>query len=332
MISHVRPYDDGLPNDARTHVVRVASIGHGPHPEHAPTLAAIGVGADDTSATDDAITRALAIYAAALWSAPAMRWASADELGDDAVPVEDLARLLPIETRDRIRWVEGFALDDGRPTWIPAVLVHVALPTAVEAENFWPTSIAGLGVGSDIGDAVIAGLLDVVARDSLAIARTKGTRMTLLQRGADGDAVFDATTDVGIPAALAQGAASFEVGVGAAATMDAAMAAATNDLARRRAQRAFNTYPDEPPPDPGFEPIGEGSVTPAAEAAPIDLSKPALVARLRKIGLAGFAVDLTTREAEAVGRNVVRVVVPGLSPIPPSVGWTDHARLDRVAQ
>ena len=60
-----------------------------------------------------------------------MRWASADELGDDAVPVEELARVAPLETRDRIRWVEGFALDDGRPVWIPAMLVHLGLPVAV---------------------------------------------------------------------------------------------------------------------------------------------------------------------------------------------------------
>lgn len=331
VVSHVRPYDDGSPNDARAHVVQIASAGHGPRPEHAPTLTGVGVGADNDAATDDAIRRALALYAAAMWSAPEMRWASADELGDDAIPVEDLARLLPIETRDRIRWVEGFALEDGRPMWIPAVLVHVGLPVAVEAENFWPASLAGLSVANGLGDAVIGGLLDVIARDALAIARTRGTRLALLRRDADGIAVFDATTDVGIPAAIAQGPASFEVGLGAATTTSGAVAAAVFDLARRRAERAFATYPEEPPPDPGFEPIGEGAVSAAGDAAPIDLSKPALVARLRKVGLSGFAVDLTTSEAESVGLNAVRVVVPGLSPIPPTVGWADHARLARAA-
>jgi hypothetical protein len=63
----------------------------------------------------------------------------------------------------------------------------------------------------------------------------------------------------------------------------------------------------------------------------IDLAKPSLVARLRRVGLAGYAVDLTTDELARVGLSAVRVVVAGLSPLPPTVGWKDHARLARVA-
>ena len=310
--------------------MQIASAGHGRHPEHSPPLTAVGVGTDEKAASDDALRRALALYVAASWDAPSMRWASADELGDEAIAVEDLARVSPIETRDRIRWVEGFALDDGRPMWVPSVLTHIALPIAVEAENFWAPSLAGLAVAADLGTAVLDGLLDCLARDALALARTRNAVLPVLSN--DGSvAVFDATTDVGVPCAIAQGRASFEVGIAAAPTMEAARVAAAHDLARRRARRAIAAYPEEPAPDPAFEPPIDGALTPPATDDPVDVTKPAIVARLRQAGLAGYAVDLTTDELRRANLAAVRVVVPGLSPIQPTPGWTDHARLARVA-
>jgi ribosomal protein S12 methylthiotransferase accessory factor len=300
----------------------LASAGRGRHPEHAPPLVGVGVSEDDT------VRDALLLYAAASWDAPNMRWASADELGDEALPVEELARVASLEAIDRIRWVEGFALDDGRPTWLPAVLAHLALPVAVEPESFWPASRAGLALADDFGAAVLAGLLDLVARDGFAVATTRDAPLPRLAYGDDQPAVFDATTDVGIPTALAPSENLELAGMASAATIAEAREAAVADLARRRVRRARATYPDEPPtPIPMSEPA---FVAPDVNDAPIDLSKPALVARLRRVGLSGYAVDLTTDELARVGLCAVRVVVPGLSPIPPSIGWADHARLARV--
>ena len=311
-------------------MVRLASVGHGRHPEHAPQLDGVGAGVDDQSASNDALLRALGMYAAAGWDANAMRWASADELEDEAIAVEELARMAPLETRDRIRWVEGFALDDGRPMWIPAVLVHLGLAPAVEAENFWPPSVSGLAVAGEFGRAVLDGLLDVIARDALAMARVRNASLPIVSQG-DGVGVFDATSNIGVPVALAQGRSSFEVGIAAAPTIDDAAAAAVDDLARRRARRAIGAYPDEPAPDPSFEP-GKGADRSSAPPGddPVDMSKPAIVARLQRVGVAGFAVDVTTDELAGVGLTAVRVVVPGLSPIPPAPLWADHARLARA--
>lgn len=329
LVSHVRLHDDG---GGTGPVICVASAGHGRHPEHCPPIVGVGAGATEAAASDDALRNALALYAAAGWDAPAMRWASADELGDDAIPVEDLARVGPLETRDRIRWVEGFALDDGRPVWIPAVLVHVGLPVAVEAESFWPASMAGMSVASDIGAAVIGGFLDCAARDAVAVARTKNVPLSCIAEVGD-VGVFDATTDLGVPAAIAQGKSSYELGLAAGTTLGEARDAAVFDLARRRTRRAFDAYPDEPAPDPAFDLLAEGEPVAVMinENVPIEVSKPELVARLRKLSLAGFAVDLTTDELSAIGMAAVRVVVPGLSPLPPEPGWVDHARLARVA-
>ena len=332
VVSFIRPYDDGTPEAANTNaaVVQIASAGHGRHPEHSPPLTGVGVGLNEKTASDDALRRSLALYVAASWDAPSMRWASADELGDEGIAVEELARLSPLETRDRIRWVEGFALDDGRPIWVPSVLAHISLPIAVEAENFWAPSLAGLAVAADLGAAVLDGLLDCVARDALALARTRNASLPMLSNE-DGLAVFDATTDVGVPCAIAQGRASFEVGIAAAPTIEEARVAAAHDLSRRRTRRAFAAYPEESPPDPAFEPSIEGSIAAPAIDPPIDLSKPAIVARLRQAGVAGYAVDLTTDELRNAELAGVRVIVPGLSPIPPAPGWADHARLARVA-
>ncbi len=332
VVSHVRAYDS-VEGDGG-HLVYAAFAGRGRHPEHAPQLVGVGVGADDDAASDDALRRALGLYAAAAWDARSMRWASADELGDEALPVEELPRLASLETRDRVRWVEGFALDDGRPIWVPAILAHLALPVAVEAEAFWTPSTAGLAVADDLGAAVLTGLLDLVARDAFALASTRDAPLPRLTPPGDERAVFDATTDLGIPTALAQGAVSYEFGMGAAATAVGARRTAVDDLVRRRARRARDAYPAEPPPDPAFDPGGTDAAVDEADVndnTAVDLSKPAIVARLRRVGLAGYAVDLTTDELASVGLSAVRVVVPGLSPIPPSPGWSDHARLARVA-
>jgi ribosomal protein S12 methylthiotransferase accessory factor len=329
VVSHVRanPSVDGDGG----HLVYAAFAGRGRHPEHVPQLIGVGVGADDDVASSDALWRALGLYAAAAWDARAMRWASADELGDEALPVEELPRLASLETRDRVRWVEGFALDDGRPIWVPAILAHLGLPVAVEAEDFWTPSSAGLAVADELGAAVLSGLLDLVARDAFAVASTRDAPLPRLTRGDDDHAVFDATTDLGIPTALAQGAVSYEFGMGAAATIAAARRAAVDDLVRRRARRVRDAYPAEPAPDPAFDPgATDTEIDAANDDTSVDLSKPAIVARLRRIGLVGYAVDLTTDELASVGLSAVRVVVPGLSPIPPTPGWSDHARLARV--
>jgi ribosomal protein S12 methylthiotransferase accessory factor len=303
--------------------VFLASAGRGRRPEHAPALVGVGV------TEDDALRRALGLYSAAAWDAPSLQWASADELGDEALPVEELARVAPLETRDRIRWVEGFALDDGRPIWVPAILAFLGLPVAVEPEGFWAPSIAGLAVADGLGDAVLTGLLDLVARDAYALAATREGALPRLTSYAGEPELFEATTDVGIPTVLAYSVDAFETGMAAAATTEAARAGAIDDLARRRVRRERSTYPEEPFP----EQLGSGvsEVFPVGDDDPIDLSKPAIVTRLRRVGLAGYAVDLTTDELARVGLSAVRVIVPGLSPLPPRAGWTDHARLARVA-
>ncbi|MEY2472565.1 MAG: ribosomal protein methylthiotransferase accessory factor [Actinomycetota bacterium] len=302
----------------------LASAGRGRHPEHAEPLVGVGV------TEDDAVRDALLLYAAASWDAPQMRWASADELGDEALPVEDLARVAPLETIDRIRWVEGFALDDGRPTWVPAILVHLGLPVAVEPESFWLPSRAGLALADDLGAAVLAGLLDLVARDGFAVAMTRDAPLPRIAYSDESQFVFDATSDVGIPTVLARNESFEVVGMAAAATVVAARDAAFEDLVRRRVRRVREVYPPEPPTLIASS-TATAYVAPDVNDAPVDLSKPALVARLRRAGLSGYAVDLTTDELADTGLSAVRVVVPGLSPIPPSVGWADHARLARVS-
>jgi ribosomal protein S12 methylthiotransferase accessory factor len=201
---------------------------------------------------------------------------------------------------------------------------------AVEPEAFWPASRAGLAIAEDLGSAVLRGLLDVVARDGFAVAATREAPLPrIADSDDDGPALFDATTDLGIPTTIATRDGTTASGIAAAATMTEARAEATRDLARRRMRETRSVYPDDQ-----LTPVattGTAFVATDVNDEAIDLSKPALVARLRRAGLAGYAVDLTTDELARVGLSAVRVVVPGLSPVPPTIGWTDHARLARVA-
>lgn len=345
--------------------LRVAHVGRGLHPDavHAPLDgAAISTDADDAELR--AVMEGLEHYAAAAWRAPDFVWSSAEELGEDAVPVEELPRAQPLDARDRIRWVEGWELADGRPVWIPAVMAYIGLPPAVEAEAFWPQISTGCAAHADLGAAVMAGLLECVERDAIATTWILERRVPRL---ADVDdalapvadaaldvALYDATTDLGIPVVLAvvRGAGDVATVLAGAARADPASAAARavaeavhartmlpmvpaapDDPAQLRRPTDAARWLGRPGCDEPWAALDNGESVKLDELAAVDLSKPALMARLASCGVRAYAVDLTCDELVDVGAAAVRVVVPALQPISlrPGVTFDDHPRLARAA-
>lgn len=104
--------------------------------------------------------------------------ASADELGPRAVTPESFALFherqhvagFPFArfTRSiRLSFVEGFALADGRPAFLPAQLVYLRREQAEPPIGYSTSN--GLACGPTLAEAVLAALLEVVERDAMML-------------------------------------------------------------------------------------------------------------------------------------------------------------------
>jgi len=155
-------------------------------------------------------------------------WASADELGRNAVDLESFPKcsrneynnpkcpLQPPRASDCIRWVRGVSLVTGEIRLLPLRSVFITR-SAVPEENFLHDISTGCAAHTDYVQALIAAVLEVVERDALSIAWLQ--RLSLPRINTSGDALershlgeliqrsardiryhlFDATTDLKIP-------------------------------------------------------------------------------------------------------------------------------------
>jgi ribosomal protein S12 methylthiotransferase accessory factor len=154
------------------------------------------------------------------------RWASADDLGGEALDLDSLPRCSPTELADAacpiippdrsapIRWMRGLSLRTGEPCWVPAVLVYTHF-SSHRAERFTIPISTGAAAHPDPATAVCGALCEVIERDAisltwlqqLALPRidldTVGSHLRrYLDVSTDCDMtieLFDATTDIGIP-------------------------------------------------------------------------------------------------------------------------------------
>ncbi len=179
------------------------------------------------------IAEALERYSICSWHDSELLTAAEDELDEDFVsparwPVcsahefaQDDCGLVPYDPAVPIRWVRAWSLTRRRPTLVPAIAVYLHMTPQSPSERFTRGITTGAAVHSDIRDAVLGGLLEVVERDALTLAwlqrlrlpqiavdpellepsaracYTAGTRRHLDVR------LFDATTDFGIPVVYA---------------------------------------------------------------------------------------------------------------------------------
>jgi YcaO-like protein with predicted kinase domain len=253
-------------------------------------------------------------------------------------------------------WVEGQGLISQKPVWVPYELVHTAytLPAPTGTGCFIATS-NGLASGNHLLEAISHGICETVERDAdtlhslrtpddralrLVNPRTvddAGCREALdrLDRAGMAVAIWDMTTDIGIPAfrcliaggdrhpaRLHRGCA----GMGCHPDRAIALLRALTEAAQARLATLY-TVRDEPDHlgrhgDAGPEELAEQQAELAAEATRDFTSVPAFVSdsidqdvaweldALRSIGIGEVvAVDLTREE---FGISVVRVIVPGL--------------------
>jgi ribosomal protein S12 methylthiotransferase accessory factor len=176
-----------------------------------------------------AVAESLERYSSCARDAARCRWATAAELGDEAVPLDawptlsdaELAagghELVAPDPEAPMRWVRGWSFTRQRPVWVPAVHVWLKNPPEALGERISHPVSTGCAVHTDVTAAVVNGLLEVVERDSIALTWLQRLRLPRLTFDADDlsprqrqfaaraanphvrTRFYDATTDLGIP-------------------------------------------------------------------------------------------------------------------------------------
>ena len=297
-------------------------------------------------------------------------------------PLVDLAGLPRLSTslfheRLRLLWVEGREWMEGRPVWVPFELVHTCftLPLPTGSGAFLMSS-NGLASGNHVLEAASHGLCELVERDATTLwhlGDEETRRRTRLDLGTVDDpacretleryaragvevAVWETTTDVGLPAFLCRIAERepeplrplpVTQGMGchpsrrvallralteAAQSRLTIISGARDDTGARRYERVRDldhtartlAHLRAEPPVRRFQDI------PTFEGDSFDEDLAWALQRLRAVGLNQVVVvELTKRE---LGLPVVRVIIPGLEPMHDIPGYTPGARARRLGE
>ncbi|NUP39870.1 MAG: hypothetical protein HOY76_23405 [Streptomyces sp.] len=292
---------------------------------------------------------------------------SAQEYANRACPVTRFDPSAPI------RWVRGLDLVSQQQIWVPAVMACYSLADVVPAEEFTYRLSTGYAVHTDPVEAAVRGLCEVVERDIISILWLQQLPLPALSpqdHTAELDELiewcrrrfirvhlFDATSDIGVPAAYCVLAADHDrracrvVGAGTGRNLSRAAQKALHE-----AITGIDLSRDGEIPSSlaDFHDISDGGrfmavpersgafnflLTGAAPANPQrrspdlpgspDEALSALVRSLADAGMRPVVVDRTPVELAAVGLTAVNAIVPELQPMSlhPLAQFKAHPRL-----
>ncbi|MHC3394132.1 YcaO-like family protein [Streptomyces lavendulocolor] len=186
-----------------------------------------GGAVDPERAARLSVAEALERYATSVVQPDSVIWATAEELGDEALDLTTLPRCSPaelshpkaltvdVDTKAPMRWVRGWSLTRGTPQWVPAVGVWMHIPPLSRGERYANPISTGCATHTDLAQALVNAVCEVVERD--AIALTWYQRLALpridfdevpenlvpfLEKSRNSlveTVFFDATTDLGVP-------------------------------------------------------------------------------------------------------------------------------------
>lgn len=133
----------------------------------------IGCSFDRERAVWSAIGEACERYSAAIYDPEALRLASAEELGADALDLESLIRVGRPEVHpfasDHLRyWAAGRDLIDGRLQYVPAAMAFLGYEPSSPDETIAQNDSTGLACGQTLDDACLGALCEVIERDAFA--------------------------------------------------------------------------------------------------------------------------------------------------------------------
>jgi ribosomal protein S12 methylthiotransferase accessory factor len=174
-------------------------------------------------------SEALERYCTSMFSEGQFVIATAAELGSEALDLDSIPKcsrtelahpkcpLIIADKTQPIRWVRGISLLDGRPIYLPAVMVFTRASFINSSERFWTPITTGCASHVSYEQALVAATCEVIERDALSIVWLQRLSLpkvliddlpeelallwTFYQRSShDIDyLLFDATTDIGVP-------------------------------------------------------------------------------------------------------------------------------------
>jgi ribosomal protein S12 methylthiotransferase accessory factor len=252
--------------------VQSAVRSHGATKVHVDSLSftgpvnAHGAGLSAFEADVPAIAEALERYCSLIYSEHHFTTAMALDLGNECLDLDTVATVSATEAAhpkcpikkpsqlDSIRWVRGVSLTEGRPIYIPAVMVYSRLQAQLPGERFWLPISTGCAAHTTLDQAIRSGLFEVAERDALSLTWLQklplpqiiidqvSEELNPYLKSYERSSVdmefrfYDATTDIGIPAvygirlAPARLAAYTAVACSAASTISRAIAKVMRDL------------------------------------------------------------------------------------------------------
>ncbi|HZU66452.1 MAG TPA: YcaO-like family protein [Ktedonobacteraceae bacterium] len=193
------------------------------------TLDGAGGSFDYDEARIKAIAEGLERYSSCAYDEKQFLWATAEELGDEALDLDSIPRCsekelahprCPIVAPDKrapMRWVRGVSLLDGRLVWVPAVMVYLHIPFLSRGERIWLPISTGCAAHTSLERALAGAICEVLERDAISLTWLQqlplprieldvvpGWLEPYLERNARASSgvehlFFDATTDMGIP-------------------------------------------------------------------------------------------------------------------------------------
>ncbi len=186
-----------------------------------------GGGLDPERAARLCVAEALERYSTCAAPEDQLIWATARELGDEAMPLQSLPRCSPAELAHPramavdidedapMRWARGWSLTEHRPLWVPAVHVWMHLSAQSRGERFWNPISTGCATHTDLAQALVNAICEVVERDAIALTWYQKLALPRIEFDEVPDSLapylersrrsqvetvfFDATTDLGLP-------------------------------------------------------------------------------------------------------------------------------------
>ncbi len=195
----------------------------------AGSLEGAGGSIDADEARLKAIAEGLERYSSCAYSEQQFIWATARELGSEALDLDTVPRCsenelahprCPLIAPDKdapMRWVRGISLHDGHAVWVPSVMVYLHIPYMSRGERFWLPISTGCAAHTTLERALVGAICEVIERDAIALTwlqqlplprveidQVPAFLAPYLERNERAqEAVehyyFDATTELGVP-------------------------------------------------------------------------------------------------------------------------------------
>ena len=198
-------------------------------PKSRSSIHGAGVGIDPKHCLTPALGEGLERYCTGMYTEKQVIWATAHELGGEALDLDAIPRcskaemahprcfLVAPDKTAPMRWVRGLSLVDGRVLYLPITMVFLYTGVASRGERIWIQITTGCAAHTSFERALLAGMLEVIERDAISITWLQQLRLPRIevdlvppplaaywdryQRSSKGleYVFFDATTDVGVP-------------------------------------------------------------------------------------------------------------------------------------